>query len=116
MNKQPITITGTIPAWLTGTHYTLDKVMREEKDPAELLSRLGFSNYDMDSGSHPWVKVGSAEITVTLFPQEEVVAEQVKVLNAELQRERAESQVRQNGILDRISKLQALSFDGEVTA
>lgn len=103
----PITITGTIDAWLTGTRETLDGVLREE-DAQERLSRFGYSSYDMATGSYPWVKVGTAEITITLFPREQVVAEQIRVLNDELQKERAESQMKQNAILDRIGKLQSL--------
>lgn len=108
---KPIVITATVRAWLTGTRSSLDEIVKES-DPAEAISRLGFSAYDMDEGSYPWVHIGSADITVTLMPQTELVAAQVEVLNKELQRERAESQGRQNAILDRISKLSALTFDG----
>lgn len=109
MNK-PITITGTVRAWMTSTRTNLDAILSGSEQDA--ISALGFSCHDMDKGSYPWTHIGSAEVTVTLMPRTEMVASQVETLNAELQQERAASAVRQNAILDRISKLQALTFEG----
>jgi hypothetical protein len=107
--SKPITITATVDAWLTSTTDTMDKLL-SAKDSKEVVSRLGFSNWNMAKGTYPWVKVGTAEVTVTLLPRDEIVAVQTKVLQDELQKERADSQMRQNAILDRISKLQALEY------
>lgn len=52
------------------------------------------------------------EVTVILTPNshDKIVQSQIDALNKQLQEERAESQRRQNAILDKISKLQALEF------
>ena len=112
--SKPITIAATVNAWLTSTSDTLDKLL-SGNDSKEVVSRLGFSNWDMAKGTYPWVKVGTAEVTITLLPREQIAAEQITVLNGELQKERAESQVRQNAILDRISKLSALEYVAEAS-
>jgi hypothetical protein len=52
--------------------------------------------------------VGVATITVTLHPRDELVAKELEGLNTQLQKVRAENHMRENAILDRISKLQAL--------
>lgn len=117
MNKQAITITGTVKVWLTNSRETVDDITNAAaKDPQEAIDCLGYGNADMDKGSYPWTKVGTAEITITLMPRDEVAAAQIKTLNEELQQERAASMQRQNAIMDRISKLQALTFDGAEVA
>lgn len=57
------------------------------------------------------LKIGTAVITVTLFPKDELHAKQLAQLNEKLQEVRAENQQRENAILDQISKLQALTFE-----
>jgi hypothetical protein len=47
---------------------------------------------------------------VTFYPRETVVAKELDGLNTQLQKIRAENQQRENAILDRISKLQALEW------
>lgn len=109
---EPIKITATIDAWLPSTRASLDNVLNE-KDPKEQVSMLCYSNMDMASGSYPWVRVGTAEITVTLMSRSEVAASQITTLEAELAQERAKWLTVQESILTRISKLQALEFSPE---
>jgi hypothetical protein len=110
----PITITATVGAWLTSTSKSVEDVVRAaETDPQEAASDLGYSNFDMASGSYPWVRVGEAEIKVTLLPREQVASEQIKVLQSELDAERAKWLTAQQAILDRINKLQALTNEVE---
>ena len=68
----------------------------------------------------PWIwmfeakdemQIGTAVVTVTLFPKEERHAKELSSLNAKLQEVRAENQQRENAILDQISKLQALTHE-----
>ena len=76
----------------------------------EAASRATYAEWDMsDSG---WTKVGVAHITIELLDAKEIKNEQLASLQAQLQKERADSQVRQNAILDQISKLQALEWEG----
>lgn len=80
-----------------------------EKDDQLIGSALSFSQHDMRSC---WLKVGTASISVELVNAKEIHNEQLALLHAQLQKERADSQVRQNAILDQISKLQALEWEG----
>lgn len=57
------------------------------------------------------LKIGTAVVTVTLFPKEVLHANELAALNEKLQEVRAENQKRENAILDQISKLQALTFE-----
>lgn len=61
--------------------------------------------------SDAYTKVGTAVVTVTLFSKSELHKNELANLNEKLKTERADSQRRQNAILDQISKLQALTFE-----
>lgn len=56
------------------------------------------------------VAIGDADVVVTVRSQKEIVQGQLDSLNAALKQERADSQVRQNLILEQISKLQAIEY------
>ena len=56
-------------------------------------------------------KIGTAVVTVTLFPKEQIYIQELATLNKKLQEVRAENHVRENVILDRISKLTALTYE-----
>lgn len=55
--------------------------------------------------------LGTATVTVTFLPRDEMNAKQLAALNEKLQTVRAENQKRENAILDQISKLQALTYE-----
>ena len=105
----PITFTGTVKAWTTSQWRNIDHILHTIKggDFDEAASGMTYTNNDM-SNTDGWVEVGMATITVTLHPRDELVAKELDGLNAQLQKVRAENQQRENAILDRISKLQAL--------
>ena len=105
----PITFTGTVKAWTTCKWHKIDHVLHTIKagELDEAASVLTYTNNDM-SDIEDWVEVGVATITVTLHPRDELVAKELDGLNTQLQKVRAENQQRENAILDRISKLQAL--------
>ena len=71
---------------------------------------LNYTNSDM-SGADDWVEVGTAEVTVTFYPRETTLAKELDGLNNQLQKVRAENYMRENVILDRISKLQAITYE-----
>jgi len=109
--NESIKVTGTVRAWLTSTSEDFGYLLSQVKEnPGNVVSQLGFSAHDMDKGSYPWTEIGTAEITVTLLPKDAVANAQVRTLQAELQKERADSMRRQNAILDRIGKLQSLTM------
>jgi hypothetical protein len=107
----PIQFTGTVKAWTTSTWRNIDHVlhMAKEENLDEAASVLTYTNNDM-SNVEDWVEVGVATITVTLHPREELLAKELEGLNNQLANVRAANQQRENAILDRISKLQALEW------
>lgn len=56
--------------------------------------------------------LGSQDVEID-FPEIDTRQLQIDALEAEVKQERADSQVRVNLLLDRISKLQAIGHDGE---
>jgi hypothetical protein len=110
----PITITATLKAWSTSSHGSrrlLDAIREgEQQEAAEILV---YSNSDMDKGSSPWTHVGDAEVTVRLCSRDEIVQNELRTLQVELDAARAEWLSKQREIMDRISKLQALTNEVE---
>lgn len=106
----PITITATLPAWITSTK-SVDRVLGyiESGQPQEAVANFFYCRGDMDKGSDPWVRVGEADITVHIQSRDELVTNQLQTLKNELDAGRAEWLTRQQGILDRINKLQAIT-------
>jgi hypothetical protein len=107
----PITFTGTTKVWTTSSWRDIDHILHIIKEGKldEAASALTYINHDM-SDNESWVEVGVATITVTFHPRDELVAKELEGLNTQLQKVRAENQQRENAILDRISKLQALEW------
>ena len=57
-----------------------------------------------------WIVTGTATISVEYLSEEEVSAKQLDALKTELKTVRANNQQRENAIVDRINKLQALTY------
>ena len=55
--------------------------------------------------------IGTAEVTVTLHSSDEIVQNQIAALQAQLQDARAQAHQAEQAILERISKLQALTYE-----
>ncbi len=114
--KTPITIKGEAAVWLP--HWMLqresassvvEQLVKGERcitDPA-LTSTLP----DYSKGHEPWLKIGTAEITLHLTPPDDLTADEIKNLQAQLEAERLRSHLAQQAILERISKLQAITFN-----
>lgn len=107
----PITFTGTTKVWTTSQWQNIDHILHtiKEGELDKAASEMTYLNHDM-SDTDGWTEVGTATITVTLYPRDELVAKELDGLNAQLQKVRADNQRRENAILDRISKLQALEW------
>lgn len=112
--SNPITFTGTVKAWTTSRWENIDHVLHTIKGGKldEAASSMTYINHDMGSFEE-WAEVGVATITVTLHPRDELVAKELEGLNAQLQKVRADNAMRENAILDRISKLQAIEYSGD---
>ena len=108
---KPIQFTGTTKVWTTSHWRNIEHILHTVKEGQldEAASMLTYINHDM-SGTKEWTEVGIAEITVTFYPREDAVAKELEGLNKQLQKVRAENHMRENAILDRISKLQALEY------
>lgn len=73
------------------------------------------------SGVHLWEEgyvpgndytlVGHAEVTITIAKRETIIAGKADALRAELEKDRADSQVRQNALIRKISELEALTYE-----
>ena len=68
----------------------------------------GDSSYFKEQGFAP---IGTATVTIELHTNDQIMAAKIEALQAQLQTVRAENQQRENAILDKISKLQAISYD-----
>lgn len=58
-----------------------------------------------------YTQIGTATVTIELHTNDQIMAAKLESLQAKLQTVRAENQERENAILDKISKLQAISYD-----
>lgn len=113
---QPIIVKGNAAVWL-GQHHV------EHYGAAQLIAAIAAGEQhismpmfakpglDMATGARPWLQIGEAEIVLTMMPPDTIAAEELRTLQRSLDAMRAEHQMAQNALLDRISKLQALTFE-----
>jgi hypothetical protein len=107
------TFSGNVKVWTTSKLRNIDYVLDALKqgETQEIVSNLQYSNHDMsDVGG--WAEIGVATISITLHPQDDIVSKELQGLNAQLQKVRADNMMRENAILDRISKLTAITYEG----
>jgi hypothetical protein len=109
----PIQFTGTTKAWTTSHWQGIDTILHMVKEGKlnEAAAAMMYINQDM-SDSEGWAEVGVATITVELYPREELVSKELDGLKVQLEKVRADNQQRENAILDRISKLLAVTYEG----
>lgn len=96
------TITLKVTAYFYPSFQYLEEILDGKAKP--FISALGSIPKD-------GVAIGDADVVVTMRSQKEILQGQIDSLNAALKQERADSQVRQNLILDQISKLQAIEYE-----
>jgi hypothetical protein len=115
--SEPITITATVAAWLPAYHkpHELLAAVRAGQYTSA-INKMGFYGEPGQGSFGDWVRVGEADITVRLIPENEQVALAVKQLQAELEKTRTAWLERQRQILEQIQNLQAITFDAEVSA
>ncbi len=112
---QFITFTASIDAYVTDNRVRqFDRAMRKG-DHVEALDNISISAQDMTTVGGPWIKIGTAEITVTMLPNFDLRHEQIKILEAALQQDRAESHARQTAMLGEINKLRAIENSGSAS-
>lgn len=113
--NQPITVTATVAAWLASSYSPtelLDRIARG--DAIGAVEKLAFYRPVDAEAFGDWVRVGDAQVTVTLLPRDEQVSRAVAMLKQQLEQARAEWLTKQQEIMTSISKLQALEYSPEV--
>jgi hypothetical protein len=80
-----------------------------EGDSQEAAETMFYSNADMGTGEAPWTQVGEADITIRVYSKDQLVQNELRSLQAELDHARAEWLTKQQALMERISKLQALT-------
>ncbi|AEG94427.1 hypothetical protein [Ramlibacter tataouinensis] len=107
-------ITATCAVWLCDVYTPHDLMAALAAGKAgrvvEMLSFHG--SPDKQEFGDGYVRMGDADITIRLLPQDEQVRMAVQSLQRQLEAERARFHERQQALLREIGKLQALTFDG----
>jgi len=104
-----------VPVWLTT--YSSPEAIRSEEDHAVVgATTLHFPWRDDAKGPEGWTLCGVATVTYEFSADKEIMANKVDSLRSELEKDRADSELRQNAILNKISKLESLEWSGEVEA
>lgn len=106
------TFTAPVNVWI-GQYSGHDADSLQTIDNISDVSLLDPSFDFSDSG---YTKVGTGTVTVEIASKDEIVAGKVGALRAELERDRADSQVRQNALIRKIGELEALTFDAPEAA
>lgn len=101
-----------VPMWMT-EYDRIENLSKDSSDHA-FISNLHPSLSDMKSAG--WTRVGVATITVELIDPRDLATNKIESLQAQLQKERADSEVRCNRFLDQISKLQAIEYTPETVS
>lgn len=106
-------LTYTAHAWAdTSYGRTVDQTLSGEEQPLLSTAPPGSGGYFEREG---YAYIGPAQVTVEVNSPDQIVMDQIKGLNTQLESVRAESQQKENAILLQISKLQALTMN-EVAA
>lgn len=103
--------TGTMSAWMR------DTMGPQDLETDACVSRLTYLREGPDSDESYWLgqgytKVGRATITVEILDEKGIVGAKVQSLKAELQKTRADAEVKCNRLIDQIGKLEALEWNG----
>lgn len=93
------TVTGTTGAWLSSS--------RLNENPAA-IENLSFAEHDMTSCG--WTKVGTAEIAVELFDDQEIVSNKLSMLDEAEKRVKADAQNKLTEIEGQRQKLLAIEY------
>ena len=101
----PRTITAEVPAYLFSIYYGPQDLQRPDAEVANLLTLR-----DM-SASPDYVRVGTAQVTIDLVDQSEMVANKVEALKAQKQRTLADAQAKATAIESQIQQLLAITHE-----
>lgn len=107
----PIAITTKVACWVSKGYQQRDLYAALEKNNSVAVVNAValYGSPDMKSFSD-YIRVGDAEVTVTMIPRDEQTRLIVQSLQEQLTEERVKWHQRQEAILAEISKLQALEY------
>jgi hypothetical protein len=98
-----------IPVWLT-TYSSPDALKSDDDRTIVGATSLHMPWGEDGTGPEGWTRCGTATVTYEFVGEDRITANKVVSLKAELAKDRAESEMRQNAILNKISKLEALEY------
>lgn len=101
----PRTITAEIPAYLLSTCYGPEDLKRADSDVANLLTLRNMSM------APDYVRVGTAQVTIELVSESEIVANKVQALRAEKQQTLADAQAKATRLESQIQQLLAITHE-----
>jgi hypothetical protein len=105
MSKNRV-VKGKLNAFLTNSWQSPKDL--EHPEGQKVVSNMTYVESEM-KGVGDWVKVGTAEITVTLFDQDKIVEEKVESVKAAMQKEEADHSVRMMHFTDKLNQLLAIT-------
>ncbi|MEJ7932546.1 hypothetical protein WG922_21430 [Ramlibacter sp. AN1015] len=117
MANEPVTITATVAVWLspyTKPHELTAALQHGDAVGAASMLTL-YGGPDKETFSD-YARMGEADVTIRLIPHDEQVRFAVQALQEQLDKARAAFHREQQRILAEIGKLQALTYDAEVSA
>ena len=101
------TVQGKTFVWIT-QHSCIGPNELKSCDDDQLVRGLNYSTHDMSSAG--WVKVGEAEVTITLFGLDDIVHGQVDALKAMKKDVIAKAEAEATRIEGEIQKLLAITY------
>lgn len=105
----PRTITATVPAWITSNSFDPRKLIDGKAE--EIIGALYYSLSDMtDCG---WIKCGTAEITLTIHDEKEIVSNKIGALKAEKAAVLADAEAKARRIEGMIQELLCIEYKPE---
>ena len=95
--------------------FTAKAYLSQYRDISEVANGTHMPMISYNDGGY-WVQqghalIGTANVTIELHTNDQIMTAKLEALQAKLQTVRAENQQRENAILDEISKLTAISYD-----
>jgi hypothetical protein len=116
MNKEPIVVRGSASVWLAEwqtKNSSAGAMLRDIATGKLHVSEPLLFPPNYKPFTSEYIKIGTAEIVLSLVAPDEVVADEIRALQASLEAMRVEHHRAQQALLNRISKLQAITFDPE---
>jgi len=86
-----------------------DKLQDFTKGSATPILTRGDGSYWAGEG---YTHIGEAEVTVTLYSHDKMVQSSIDAFQKQLEKHRADAYMAEQAILEKISKLSALTFEG----